>query len=777
MTGGLHGARVERQPREAPRPATTPRANTRPTGCRRKFSSRIPSLADTVARGAPAPAGRAAWRTLATACLFGLLSVPGSGAPPGNRVDPAAPGVQTQRAAIAAALSPTLLQRPHPFLACTPEELDRLRTVLRDRTPGCEILDGRIARAAAALETLPVFPPRGARHNQWYQCDRCQVALVTETPTRHRCPTCHAVYQGPPYDDVVFARQHARNFQALLDCAWAWALTGERPYADRAAALLIGYGQRYRGYPHRGNTRWNFPYAWITGGRLFDQTLSEASTMVVSLAPAYDLVHDSGALSKADHQTVREGLFEPMLRGIERNFLNRGNWHAWHNAALLWGGAMLGDAARVNRSIRDPRDGFYYHLACNVSPEGFWRESSWGYHGYALQALTAQAEGARRLDLDLWSAPRLRDMFTLPAAFVMADGSLPRFGDDVRSVAVGHRDLAEAAWQATRDPAVLTLLPDTPSWDSLLLGRHPGVRPPTGALGSRVFPLSGYAVLRAGGPAGMTAAMTFGPDGGFHSHFDKLGFVWFAFGRECGVDPGRATSQAYRLPIHHDWYRATLSHNTVMVDGRSQAPANGALERFAGGDGWTAVAARCDAAYPGVRHRRLLLMTGAFLLVADDLRADRPHAFQWLCHQRARTVASPDAPRAGAWPEAGPGGAYVRQVRTGASDDGVRARFHDPEVSVNLMLAADGHVDAITGEGPFTSADDLLPFVAVTRRAGYARFAAVLEPIPADRNPTVTGIAIEPQPDRLLVRIEMAEQPTAEIVWDSTSISANLKSK
>jgi hypothetical protein len=68
--------------------------------------------------------------------------------------------------------------------------------------------------------------------------------------------------------------------------------------------------------------------------------------------------------------------------------------------------------------------------------------------------------------------------------------------------------------------------------------------------------------------------------------------VLFGQGRELGVDPGRARSQAYRLPIHSRWYKATLSHNTVLVDRKSQAPAAGQLECFAANDRYGAVEAQ-----------------------------------------------------------------------------------------------------------------------------------------------------------------------------------------
>ncbi|MCG2660845.1 MAG: heparinase II/III family protein [Kiritimatiellae bacterium] len=657
------------------------------------------------------------------------------------------------------------LMRPHSFLACSTGELAHLQTVLRDRLPGCEILASRIRQADDMLNKPLRFPPRGARHNQWYQCDRCQTALETVDDTHHRCPICNTVYSGPPYDDVIFGRQHEQNFSQMTACAWAYALTGKRVYAERAAALLTGYAGRYRQYPFRGNTRWNFLYAWVTGGRLDDQTLGEASTMVTSLAPAYDLIHDAGVLTEADHKKIRNDLFAPMLSNIEKNFANRGNWHAWHNAAILWGAALMGDAQRVAKSINDPHDGFRYHLDNYVSPEGMWYENSWGYHFYALHALTAQAEGARRLGVDLWSAPRFRAMFTLPAAFTMADGSLPRFGDDTQASAKGLPSLMEPAYHAYHDPAIMALLSDKPSWESLLYGREPTAPAMPKALASKIFPLSGYAVLRAHGSAAMTAALTFSPFGGYHSHFDKLSFVWFAYGRELAVDPGRALSQAYRLPIHADWYRATISHNTVMVNGRSQAPAEGILEFFDTRESYSAVAVRCEKAYPGVMHRRLLLLTDRYLLVADELRASKPARFDWLYHQRASNVVCEAAGPSADGDRAEPGDIYVKNIRRGMRDGPIQAQFNDTGLVIHVTLNAVEGTGVLTGDGPFRSVQDRVPLLRVSRRGSAAQFAAVLEPVSEGQTANVTGVTMASGNEGYRIRITLADGQSFNITW------------
>src|SRR5689334_1983137 len=45
-------------------------------------------------------------------------------------------------------------------------------------------------------------PERGGQWGHWYVCKKDGVTLVADSPTRHRCPSCGAVYSGYPYDDV-----------------------------------------------------------------------------------------------------------------------------------------------------------------------------------------------------------------------------------------------------------------------------------------------------------------------------------------------------------------------------------------------------------------------------------------------------------------------------------------------------------------------------------------------------------------------------------------------
>ena len=375
-------------------------------------------------------------------------------------------------------------------------------------------------------------------------------------------------------------------------------------------------------------------------------------------------------------------------------------------------------------------------MGISVSKEGMWYENSWGYHFYTLHALINTAETARRLGIDLWSDARLRNMFTLPIYYTMADGMLPRFGDDTGSSVRGAGRSFEPAYLAYKDPQILSLLSTKSTFESILLGRQTDVAVDPPALKSRVFEDAGHAILRAGGQAGLTAAMTFGPYGGFHGHFDKLSFVFYGFEKELGVDPGRARSQAYRLPIHSNWYKATISHNTVLVDGKSQKPAAGKLLRFQQGEGFTAVAARCDDAYPGVQHTRRLVMTDAYLVVLDQLRSETEHRFDWLYHNRGTRAVCDTAQDSVNLTDEYPAGEYVQNTMQGVTSGTVRVRFDDPKIATYLTMApecelilAERGTTVTIGDGVGGSITDRVPMATVGRTGRHATFAAVLEPV------------------------------------------------
>jgi hypothetical protein len=405
---------------------------------------------------------------------------------------------------------------------------------------------------------------------------------------------------------------------------------------------------------------------------------------------------------------------------------------------------VLGDRGWIERAIMEEGNGFVYQMQVSITDDGMWYENSWGYHFYTLSGLIEILESARRLGMGLWSHPRLKRMFTLPMQYMMPDGSLPRFGDDVHSTMNGKDAWYEPAYQAYGDETMRAMLSDRPTWLSIMYGRDNAPKADPSSPGSAIFMTAGHAILRTGGEAGLAAALTFGPYGGFHGHLDKLSVVFFGYDRELGVDPGRARSQAYRLPIHAQWYKATIGHNAVLVDRRSQEPASGRLLLFEAGESFAVAMAECGEAYPGVVQKRLLAMTPEYLLVVDQLTSDHEHRYTWTYHNEGKR-ASCDQIRTPVDLTGMPDGQqYLQNTLRDSVTSPARVVFQDDSLGTRLLLAWPGRGNLVTGDGPKASVLDRVPVVMLETQGKEMWLAALVEPVPAGRKRFARDFRVHP---------------------------------
>ena len=395
----------------------------------------------------------------------------------------------------------------------------------------------------------------------------------------------------------------------------------------------------------------------------------------------------------------------------------------------------------------------------SVLPEGMWYENSWGYHYYTLSALTIMAEGSRRLGIDIYSHEMLHKMYLIAFDYLMADGSLPRFGDAVNDTPV-NRSVNEPAFAVYKDERLLSTLSSEPTWDMILLGRDKKLKAKPAVAGSKLIPGSGHAILATNGPGKLTAAITFGPYGGFHGHFDKLSFVFFGYGEELGVDPGRAASQAYRLPVHSEWYKATTGHNAVLADGKSQKEATGELLAFEITSDYAAVAADAGPAFDSIRHKRFLLLGPAYLLVVDELSSNdgKEHTFDWIYHNKGNNISCDMTPAAANPGEQPAGYSYLREVKAYKlnADNQINVKFSNETVNTVLTMPGEAHDIIFTATGPFSSVTDRAPLIIVRRKGETVYFITLLEPVQAGMNSDVRDFEFVPG-NPISVKISRAE--------------------
>ena len=670
---------------------------------------------------------------------------------------------------------------PYPSVACTSDELGHLRTAHKSDGTEHEVIIRQLRQAEDALKHGVVFPPEGGQHNQWYQCDDCQIALEKVDDTHHRCPKCGKIYTGYPYDSVIYGQKHYRLTRDMEACAWAFAITGEQKYAQRVRNVLVGYAERYMSYPyHSANMGKKTDTPSASGGHVFEQTLNEAGWMF-PVCNAYDLTRISSVYSESDHKSIREDLLLKVYENIARHKAGKSNWQTYHNSAFMLIGGVLNEVDLVRQAIEDKENGFYYQMQASVLPGGMWYENSWSYHFYTLGAVETIVETARRLGIDLYSVPQVKEMYMVAMDYRMIDGTLPRFGDATITSIPGQ--LYESAYHHWKDPLFLSVLPKLPTWDSILYGRTEDSKPvkEPAELKSIFKEGAGHAILRTSAQAfpkslrgNSSAVMTFGPFGGFHGHFDKLSFVYFALGRELGYDPGRAKSQAYRLPIHRDWYRATTSHNTVMVDKKSQEGVEGRSDLFISSPELSASSAYIDQAYEGITHRRLLILRPDFLVILDILKSDdgREHTFDWLYHNLGNGIQSGIA-KENADILDRQGFEYIKGARKGMTDKPIRATVAMDKGRVEIIMNAESGSEVLIGTGVGESIIDRVPMICVTRIGKEASFAAVIEPVNGNELSEIEDISFTThEKSGYLARIRLRDSKEELYAYDP---SANLR--
>lgn len=636
---------------------------------------------------------------------------------------------------------------PHPFALLTRDQVPAILAKVNG-DPGCKaIYDGLKNRADSWLKRTPEFPDRGSQWWHWYTCKACGARLETKSPTEHVCPDCGKVYTGWPYDDVVLDRQHSALAGAIRDCGLMYVFTGNKDYAAKAREILLGYADRYLKYPlHDINGKPN-----KGGGHVGPQTLDE-STWLIPVVQGFDCIYDS--LSSEDIQTIADKLLLPAARLIHDHQWGIHNICCWHDSAYGLVGLALGDPTLATDSINGPK-GFRQQIEKGVSDDGMWYEGAWGYHYYTMSALSPLAVAAHNIGIDLYT-DRYKSMYTAPLHFMGPGGELPAFHDSGTASALGAGNLYEIAYARWKDPVLLlpVMRAGRRSLETLLYGAELGGLPDF-TLQSTIFPAAGWAILRSGAVGTTDAdkhipqnylALDFGPHGGGHGHPDKLSFVLYGHGKLLAEDPGAI---AYGNPAHQGWYRQTISHNTVTVNGQSQAPCTGELRFSALGKDIGMFCAFTDKCYPGVRMRRSMALIGDRVLDVFQCEADKECTFDWAYHTRgALTSSLPFAAMAD--PPKGPGYDWAKEWRSAATKEAWSATWvgnNAPGVAL-VQAAPDGERQVLTAIGMGNPPKVKVPFVVARQKGTQAIFASAMEIF--DTNP----------PEGLTARLIPLDVPT-----------------
>ena len=617
-------------------------------------------------------------------------------------------------AACAGAVAPAWKEHPYLF-------------VERSEVAGINARAERFPWAATTLASLKdnadkwlrrkvEIPASTGRHSASYVCPDCQEPLETQSATEHKCPKCSKVYSGLPYDARLYGGQHDEHAARARSLGLATLFFDNKAYARKALRILLAYADAYDGFPLcdiRGGQS-------VSGARVHDQTLNEA-IWLIDIAWAYDLVLGAGVGTPEERAKV-EGLLRKSAATVERYNPLKSNWQTWHNAGLISVALCLRDEKLLDK-VLNGEGGFYYQMKNSVLSDGAWYEGSWSYHSYTLSAMVRIAEAARHSGIDLYKTPELKAMFLAPFKCLMPNGRTPATNDGLEtSPGDSHCEVAAGRYGDPVFEDVVARRSKRTGYEALFVGPENPKRHPN-ALSSDVMNASGIACLRVGE---QFVSLDFGPHGGGHGHRDKLAVNYFTLGRTVAPDPGRGWP--YNLPIHQQWYKMTLSHNTIVVDETPQKECEGRLESHDFSGDYHTATASADTAYDGVTLRRTVVLGDNWLLDIYEAESDAEHTWDWVWHGRGEfATALPNRPAEIEFAQAGY--KYLRNLRTGDGSGDWRAEWKLDGGTVHGLFKGKPGREVILCEAPDNPKSETLHSVILRDRSTRSVFVSLFSTV------------------------------------------------
>lgn len=618
----------------------------------------------------------------------------------------------------------------HPRLLFNRQGIEALKT----RIERCDWAQKRwralLQNGDGWLKETTTLPPRGGNWYHYYACPEHGAALRTgerigEWQWEHICPIDNRRFRSDPsrpeqdYDGCVMMNVHGQLANRVRDLGILYQVTGDRRYARKAAEIALQYAERYASYPlHtiRGEAR-------IGGGKVGPQTLDEA-VWLIPMAQGTDLIWDT--LSPAERDLLAQKLFLPAAREvILPHQMGVHNIQCWKNSAVGLAGLLLGEEELIQQAIYHPERGYWTQVRKGVTADGVWWEGAWGYHFYTLSSLWHLTEAARNCGIDLYGE-ELKRMYDAPFRFATPSLLLPAFNDSTEVNLRSQAPAYELAYARYKNPLYVQLLAASNRENDYALWFGVESLPKRGAMSWRSanYPTSGYGILAKGrGEKATWLCLKYGAHGGGHGHPDKLHVEMHAGGVPVAADPGMAR---YGVPIHANWYRTTLAHNTLVVDENDQQPTEGKCLQFGSAKGAEFVVADAGAIYPGVRFiRAVALLSEEVLVVLDSVQCEGERLLDVALHLQGSWQELPEGVK---WqPPARRGYSYLSEATVRPVQDAFTLQVRQSQNNIiTATIASDSPFELITALGVGKHSEDRVPMLLLRRKSDVLRAAWAL---------------------------------------------------
>jgi hypothetical protein len=478
--------------------------------------------------------------------------------------------------------------------------------------------------------------------------------LLTAEPTPE--PTVRASAYDPKTQQFWWLNrvQTIRALQEVEILSFAWLLTGEKSYGERARQFTMRLA------------------AWDPDGPTnFDLNCEAAKPMLHRLARAYDWAwpmfsEDERAKIRAVMLRRAEDAWKSgeVLQGVGHlnqpygSHANR-TWHKLGEYAI----ATFNETPEAERFLEYAVTKFFAAYPVWSDDDGGWHEGLSYFAGY-MSKITWWLDVARvALGIDGFKKPFFAHFGDY--AMYSAPPGTPELGlGDLayRPPSAGWsfmhffvRRTGNPYWAWWLDAWKIPSDPDEPVL-AFLWSEAPPVEPkaPTLLPASKVFQGTGVAVLNTNlldAAENVEIRFKSSPMGRWsHGHEPHNSFTLDAYGAALLVN--NVYRDLYGTPFHKDWVWTTRAQNALLVDGFGQkvhsADLGGRIVKWDFQDGMDYLVGDAAASYEGrlkkaLRH--VVFVKPDLVILADELEAPKPSTFQWMLHGQVPFDLSEDKQR------------------------------------------------------------------------------------------------------------------------------------
>lgn len=414
--------------------------------------------------------------------------------------------------------------------------------------------------------------------------------------------------------------------KVYLRLAEAYKRTGEPGFAIRTIAMLDKYAEQYSDYNYNKQSRYAEEVLPTYDGRILDHIQMTFTTSdfadaymitkpFLTSGPCQELQELTGRTNEEICHNIEENMFRIMADDIMSiNGKIHGNFGMDQKGLLKI--AKILHAPEMAKWVTDYRSNYdlasmpldyaiYNNIFCDGAPlEAPGYNYLWMNNIMIIYELLLE-NGVDELALHPFS----KNIFDYDARIFFCDRFMPSSGDSSRMSAPVSNSGRDMAYRLSPNPITARLYMNAIRNNKELYEKLKSEADLDVGLKSNILPAFGIASLQNGyRPAPTAAVLSFNGYIG-HRHSDKLNLDIFAENVPLMPDFGYPDSASADDAERMGFYENTLTHNTVVVDGKKQEKhsTRGRFNKYITGDFSQLVSAEAPGCYGVDEYRRDVL--------------------------------------------------------------------------------------------------------------------------------------------------------------------------